>query len=68
MMHPLLSPRLYAQAESRPLQPLRSREPRAIHDFIARTTLRFYRRWGPALGFLLGLAMAFHALAPNAPH
>ncbi|MCP4038119.1 MAG: hypothetical protein GY944_11030 [bacterium] len=65
MMHPLLSPRLFAQSDRRPLAPLRPSEPRPVRDFLLRTGGRFYHRFGPALGFLLGLALALWTLLPE---
>ncbi len=65
MMHPLLSPRLFAQSDRRPLAPLRPGEHRPVRDFLLHSAGRFYRRFGPALGFLLGLAVAFWTLLPE---
>lgn len=67
MIHPLLSARLFVQVDPRPEPPRpRMREPRPVRDFLVRVGAFAYRRLGPALGFLLGLAIAFWALLPAA--
>ncbi len=64
-MHPLLTPRLYAQSNPPPLTPLRAQPYRPLRDWVRRTTSHAYRQHGRALGFVAGLAIAWWLLAPD---
>jgi hypothetical protein len=66
MIHPLLTPRLYCQTHNQPpLPPLQERGRHPVRAFLLRSTLRFYRRWGAGLGFILGLAIACWLWLPD---
>ena len=66
MMHPLLSPRLYAQSESPPLPPLRTRPHRPVRAWMKRRATALYLRFGTPAGFVLGVALAWWIFVPEA--
>ena len=67
MIHPLLSPRLYFRNPSlRPLPPQRAHETRILRSYARHVVKRIYLRFGPAMGFIAGLAIAAWALLPSA--
>lgn len=66
MIHPLLTPRLYCQTRNQPPLPrLQQRGRHPVRDFLVRSALRLYRRWGTGLGFILGLAIACRLWLPG---
>ncbi len=64
-MHPLLTPRLFTQAETAPLPPLRARVHRPVRDWLVRSFAQAYLRHGSTFGFVGGLALAWWLLAPH---
>lgn len=68
MIHPLLTPRLFFQANSqnqRSLPSRRERVPRPVRDFALRVLRQQYLRWGSSVGFISGLALVLWALLPD---
>lgn len=69
MIHPLLSPRLFFQAQKdqtdRQLPPPRKQQPHPVRDYAVRTARQFYLRWGASAGFITGVALALWALLPS---
>jgi hypothetical protein len=66
MIHPLLSPRLYFRNTARrPLPPQCAAEPSMLRIYARHAVKQTYLRFGPAMGFIAGLAIAAWALLPS---
>jgi hypothetical protein len=66
MIHPLLSPRLYFRNSARrPLPPQHAEEPSLLRIYARHAVKQSYVRFGPAIGFITGLAIAAWALVPS---
>jgi len=66
MIHPLLMPRLFCQTHGqKPLPRRGEHDTHPLRELLAHHAWRLYRRWGSAVGFVLGLAIALWLWLPS---